>query len=164
MTIWLNDNLAKWQFGWMVIWLNDNLAKWQFGQMTLWQNDEEGSAYWAARLIVYPFQSRSCLRKLGSTRGSKRRIGLLSPPHSLPDHRVCGHQQGQDWLRPPPGTDPDEPHRGANVVKLFRAGNYGCAEWSKVFVPGKLLQPSLLFVNKAGAYPCEALFRCSTQD
>jgi len=28
--------------------------------------------------------------------------------------------------------------------------------------PGKPLQPSLMFVGKAGAYPSEAPFKCST--
>jgi hypothetical protein len=32
---------------------------------------------------------------------------------------------------------------------------------TRVFVPGKPLQPSLMFVGKAGAYPSEASFRCS---
>jgi hypothetical protein len=31
-----------------------------------------------------------------------------------------------------------------------------------VFVPGKPSQLSLLFVGEAGAYPCEAPFRCLT--
>jgi hypothetical protein len=31
-----------------------------------------------------------------------------------------------------------------------------------MFVPGKLFQPSLMFVGKTGAYPSEAPFRCST--
>jgi len=31
-----------------------------------------------------------------------------------------------------------------------------------VFVTGKLLQPSLMFAGKAGVYPSEAPFRCST--
>ncbi len=31
-----------------------------------------------------------------------------------------------------------------------------------MFVPGKPLQPSLMFEGKAGAYPSEAPFRCST--
>ncbi len=35
----------------------------------------------------------------------------------------------------------------ANVMKLFTAVSY------KFFVPGKLLQPSLMFAVTAGAYP-----------
>jgi len=31
-----------------------------------------------------------------------------------------------------------------------------------VFVPGKLLQPNLMFVGKARAYPSKAPFRCSS--
>jgi len=31
-----------------------------------------------------------------------------------------------------------------------------------VFVPGKLFQTSLMFAGKAGAYPSEATFGCST--
>jgi hypothetical protein len=31
-----------------------------------------------------------------------------------------------------------------------------------VFVPDKPFQPSLMFVGKAGEYPSEASFRCST--
>jgi len=31
-----------------------------------------------------------------------------------------------------------------------------------VFVPGKPFKPSLIFAGKAGAYPSEAPFRCST--
>jgi len=31
-----------------------------------------------------------------------------------------------------------------------------------MFVPGKPFQPSLMFASKAGAYPNEAPFRCST--
>jgi hypothetical protein len=31
-----------------------------------------------------------------------------------------------------------------------------------LFVPGKPFQPSLMFAGKAGAYPNEAPFRCST--
>ncbi len=31
-----------------------------------------------------------------------------------------------------------------------------------VFVPGKTFQPSLMFTGKAGAYPSEAPFRCTT--
>jgi hypothetical protein len=31
-----------------------------------------------------------------------------------------------------------------------------------VFVPGKPFQPRLMFVSKAGTYPSEAPFRCST--
>ncbi len=33
---------------------------------------------------------------------------------------------------------------------------------ARVFVPGKPLQPSLMFLGEAGAYPSEAPFRCST--
>jgi len=32
-----------------------------------------------------------------------------------------------------------------------------------VFVLGKPFQHSLMFAGKAGAYPCEAPFRCFTQ-
>jgi hypothetical protein len=32
----------------------------------------------------------------------------------------------------------------------------------RVFVLGKLFQPSLMFVGKAGAYPSEGPFRCPT--
>ncbi len=32
-----------------------------------------------------------------------------------------------------------------------------------MFVPGKSLQPRLIFQSKAGAYPSEAPFRCSTR-
>jgi len=31
-----------------------------------------------------------------------------------------------------------------------------------MFVPGKPFQPSLMIAGKAGAYPGEAPFRCST--
>jgi hypothetical protein len=31
-----------------------------------------------------------------------------------------------------------------------------------MFVPGRPFQPSLIFVDKAGAYPSEAPFKCST--
>ncbi len=46
--------------------------------------------------------------------------------------------------------------RGANVLKLF------CPQFTDfrnklVFFPAKLLQPSLMFAGKAGAYPNEAL-------
>jgi hypothetical protein len=33
---------------------------------------------------------------------------------------------------------------------------------ASVFVPGKPFQPSLMFAGKAGAYPSETPFRCST--
>jgi hypothetical protein len=31
-----------------------------------------------------------------------------------------------------------------------------------VFVPGEPLQPSLMFLGKAGVYPIEEPFRCAT--
>ncbi len=51
---------------------------------------------------------------------------------------------------------------GANVIKLFLSIIYGFLKYARVFVPGKLLQPSLMFAGKAGAYLSEAPFRCST--
>jgi hypothetical protein len=47
---------------------------------------------------------------------------------------------------------------GAIIIKLIAAVIYG----AKMFVPGKPLQPLLGFVGKAGAYPSEEPFRCST--
>ncbi len=34
--------------------------------------------------------------------------------------------------------------------------------YAKMLVPDKPFQPSLMFAGKAGAYPSEAPFRCST--
>jgi len=51
---------------------------------------------------------------------------------------------------------------GACINKLIMAVIYGFPEEAKVFVPGKPFQPSLMFAGKAGAYPSEASFRCST--
>ena len=54
------------------------------------------------------------------------------------------------------------PPAGANVIKLFTAVIYKFSYSVRVFVPGKIFQPSLMFVGKAGAYPVEEPFRCST--
>ncbi len=56
---------------------------------------------------------------------------------------------------------------GAKVIKLFTAVYYesqSCLVGSAylVFVLGRRLQPSLMFVGKAGAYPIEVPFRRST--
>ncbi len=47
---------------------------------------------------------------------------------------------------------------GLNVKKLFMDVIYE----ARVFVYGKPFQPSLMLVGKAGAYPIEDSFRCST--
>ncbi len=46
--------------------------------------------------------------------------------------------------------------------KLIMAVIYGFLYQARAFVPGKPLQPSLVFGGKAEAYPSEAPFRCST--
>ncbi len=52
---------------------------------------------------------------------------------------------------------------GACTINLFTAVIYGFSyKASRVFVPGKPFQPSLMFADKARAYPSEAPFRCST--
>ncbi len=45
----------------------------------------------------------------------------------------------------------------ANVIKLFTAFHNKLE-----LVPGKPLQPCLMLTGKAGAYPSEAPFRCSS--
>jgi hypothetical protein len=47
---------------------------------------------------------------------------------------------------------------GANVINLVTPFHNKL----EAFVPVKSFQPSLMFAGKAGAYPCEAHFRCST--
>ena len=51
---------------------------------------------------------------------------------------------------------------GANVIQLFTVVSYKFLYQVRVFAPGKTFQTSLLSVGKAGAYPIEDLFRCST--
>ncbi len=54
---------------------------------------------------------------------------------------------------------------GHNVYKTFYGRNLRIVAIRYtlyVFIPGKLFQPSLMFAGKAGAYPSEAPFRCST--
>jgi hypothetical protein len=51
---------------------------------------------------------------------------------------------------------------GACTIKVFTAVIYGFSRKARVFVPGKPLQPCLMFVVKAGAYLREAPFRWST--
>ncbi len=48
---------------------------------------------------------------------------------------------------------------GPYVMKLFTWVMHEC---SYKLVLGKLFQPCLMFVSKAGAYPREAPFKCST--
>ncbi len=51
---------------------------------------------------------------------------------------------------------------GANVKKLFTVVSYDFHHKLEHYDPGKLLQPSLIFAGKAGAYPSEPPFSCST--
>ncbi len=51
---------------------------------------------------------------------------------------------------------------GAKVIKLFTAVSYKILQYARALVPGKLFQPIVMFVGKAGAYPSEVPFRCST--
>jgi hypothetical protein len=46
---------------------------------------------------------------------------------------------------------------------LYYKTFYGRNLRIKVFVPGKPLQPSLMFAGKTGAYPSEAPFRVGPQ-
>ncbi len=48
---------------------------------------------------------------------------------------------------------------GADVIKTFF---FALNEWSNRLVLGKPFQISLMFASKAGAYPNEVPFRCST--
>jgi hypothetical protein len=48
-----------------------------------------------------------------------------------------------------------------NVIKLFATVIYEFSLSARVFVPGELFQPSLMFAGKAGAYLSESYFRCS---
>jgi hypothetical protein len=54
------------------------------------------------------------------------------------------------------------PRPGPNVIKLFTSVIYECLSQASVFVLLRPFRASLMFVSKAGAYPCEAPFRCST--
>jgi hypothetical protein len=45
---------------------------------------------------------------------------------------------------------------GANVIKLFTAAIYESSSKARMFVHGRLFQPGLMFVVKAGAYLSEA--------
>jgi hypothetical protein len=47
-------------------------------------------------------------------------------------------------------------------MKLFRAVIYKLLLLARAFVPCKLIQPSLIFADKAGDYPREAPFRSTT--
>ncbi len=38
---------------------------------------------------------------------------------------------------------------------------YKGAQYARVFVPGRLFQPSIMFASKAGAYLSETSFTCS---
>jgi hypothetical protein len=51
----------------------------------------------------------------------------------------------------------------ANVTKLLTAASYDFSKYVIVVVLGKPFQLILVFVGKAGAYPSETPFRCSTQ-
>ncbi len=42
---------------------------------------------------------------------------------------------------------------GSDVYATFKAISYECSIKTKVSVPGKPFQPSLMFENKAGVYP-----------
>jgi hypothetical protein len=53
-------------------------------------------------------------------------------------------------------------YAGAFTIKLFTAVIYEFFKQARVFVPGKPFKPSLMFVDKDGAYRSEAPFRCST--
>ncbi len=46
--------------------------------------------------------------------------------------------------------------------KTFYDRNLWILKYVRVFAPGEVLQPSLVFEGKVGAYPREAPFRCST--
>ncbi len=53
---------------------------------------------------------------------------------------------------------------GANFIKLFLSVIYGFSLYAKVFVPGKLFQPSLMFVGEARSLPQNgAPERCFTR-
>jgi hypothetical protein len=50
---------------------------------------------------------------------------------------------------------------GLNVIKLFTDVIFGFSQKARVFVPGKLFQPSLMFLSKAGAYSLSLLSSAS---
>ncbi len=52
-----------------------------------------------------------------------------------------------------------EANTGTCTIKHFTAVIYGFSSQAAVFVPGKPLQPSLMFADKARAYPSEATLR-----
>ncbi len=45
---------------------------------------------------------------------------------------------------------------GPNVTKLFTTVSYECWQKARVFVPGKIIQLSLMLLCKPGAYQSEA--------
>jgi hypothetical protein len=51
---------------------------------------------------------------------------------------------------------------GVCIIKLFTTVICGFLYKARVFVPGKPLQPRLMFVGNARAYLSEAPFRCFT--
>jgi hypothetical protein len=51
---------------------------------------------------------------------------------------------------------------GPNVIKLFTDVIYEFSYYARVFVPSNPFQPSLMFADKARAYPSEPPFRYST--
>jgi hypothetical protein len=51
---------------------------------------------------------------------------------------------------------------GANAIKLLWLSFMNFPNKLEYLFPGKPLEPSLMFAGKAGAYPSEAPFRCST--
>ncbi len=62
-------------------------------------------------------------------------------------------------------TRPEKFARDKHSSLLRKSANHGRKIFyniDTVFVPGKPLQPSLVFAGKAGAYPSEAPFRYST--
>jgi hypothetical protein len=81
----------------------------------------------------------------------------LAPGHELHDEvelllRLEGVGQAHEEGVPQVGHD--ESFWG-QCYKTF----YGCNLRASVFVPG---QPILMFTRKAGAYPSEVIFKCST--
>ncbi len=50
----------------------------------------------------------------------------------------------------------------AIVIKLFTAVSYNFSIYARAFITNKPFQPSLMFAGKAGAFPSEAPFKCST--